>query len=149
MSDAWLTPPEILRELAPFDLDPCAHVGQPYPTAGLHYTVHDDGLSQPWSGFVWCNPPFSSIGPWADRMACHANGILLVPASTGAKYWQDRIFPHAAAVHFVRGRIKFLDARGRPGKFNSGFSVALVGFGREAKRRLRVARIPGALVELP
>lgn len=28
-SDVWLTPPEIVADLGPFDLDPCAAVGQP------------------------------------------------------------------------------------------------------------------------
>ena len=42
--DEWLTPPEILRALGPFDLDPCAPADRPWPTAALHYTVRDNGL---------------------------------------------------------------------------------------------------------
>lgn len=49
-NDEWLTPPEILRALGPFDLDPCAPVIRPWETAATHYTVEDDGLSKPWVG---------------------------------------------------------------------------------------------------
>lgn len=31
----WLTPPEIVRSLGVFDLDPCAHPRQFYKTASL------------------------------------------------------------------------------------------------------------------
>lgn len=37
--DEWLTPPEILRALGAFDLDPCAPVVRPWETAAKHYTV--------------------------------------------------------------------------------------------------------------
>jgi hypothetical protein len=57
-NDEWLTPPEILRALGPFDLDPCAPIARPWETAAAHYTAEDDGLSKPWAGRVWCNPPF-------------------------------------------------------------------------------------------
>lgn len=32
-TDEWLTPPEILGELGPFDLDPCAPLTRPWGTA--------------------------------------------------------------------------------------------------------------------
>ena len=35
--DEWLTPPEIIRALGPFDLDPCAPVNRPWDTANDHY----------------------------------------------------------------------------------------------------------------
>jgi hypothetical protein len=52
----WLTPPEIIAALGPFDLDPCAPVDRPWCTAATHYTIHDDGLQQPWWGFCFMNP---------------------------------------------------------------------------------------------
>ena len=33
----WLTPPELLAKLGQFDLDPCAPVNRPWPTATHHY----------------------------------------------------------------------------------------------------------------
>lgn len=53
--DEWLTPPEILRALGEFDLDPCAPVVRPWETAARHYTVADDGLALPWRWPWPCN----------------------------------------------------------------------------------------------
>lgn len=55
--DEWLTPPHILEALGRFDLDPCAPINRPWPTADKHYTVNDKGLTQRWEGRVFCNPP--------------------------------------------------------------------------------------------
>lgn len=54
LKDEWLTPPEIIKALGPFDLDPCAPVNRPWETAAKHYTVLDNGLTKPWHGRVWC-----------------------------------------------------------------------------------------------
>ena len=43
-TDEWLTPPSILKALGHFDLDPCASKNRPWNTAGVHYTIDDDGL---------------------------------------------------------------------------------------------------------
>lgn len=42
-NDEWLTPPEIVSALGPFDLDPCSPVERPWPTAAQHFTVRDEG----------------------------------------------------------------------------------------------------------
>jgi hypothetical protein len=49
-TDCWLTPPEIIEALGPFDLDPCAAPGQPWATARHHYAPPQDGLALPWYG---------------------------------------------------------------------------------------------------
>ena len=56
----WLTPPELLAKLGQFDLDPCAPINRPWPTATQHYTIEDDGLKQPWFGRCWVNPPYDT-----------------------------------------------------------------------------------------
>ena len=77
--DEWLTPPEIIHALGCFDLDPCAPVVRPWPTATRHYTIEDNGLVQPWDGRIWCNPPYGTeTGRWLARMAEHGNGIALI-----------------------------------------------------------------------
>lgn len=38
-NDEWLTPPEILRALGAFDLDPCAPVVRPWETAAQHFAL--------------------------------------------------------------------------------------------------------------
>ncbi len=50
-SDEWLTPPKIVEALGPFDLDPCSPVNRPWPTAGRHLTIEDDGLAQDWGDY--------------------------------------------------------------------------------------------------
>lgn len=34
-TDEWLTPPQLLKCLGPFDLDPCSPVDRPWPTAAM------------------------------------------------------------------------------------------------------------------
>lgn len=48
----WLTPPEILAALGPFDMDPCASQYQPWRTAATQFTIEDDGLAREWAGRV-------------------------------------------------------------------------------------------------
>ena len=56
--DEWLTPPEIIKALGEFDLDPCSPVNRPWDTAKKHFTKFDDGLNKEWDGRVWVNPPY-------------------------------------------------------------------------------------------
>jgi hypothetical protein len=50
---------------APFTLDVAA---APHNTkAPEFYTRDDDGLSHPWRGRVWCNPPYSDCGAWVRK----------------------------------------------------------------------------------
>ena len=46
-TDEWLTPPEIIKALGPFDLDPCSPITRPWDTALKHYSILDMGLLQP------------------------------------------------------------------------------------------------------
>lgn len=60
------------------------------------YTQKDDGLSQDWNGTVWCNPPFSNIEPWIDRMIDHGNGVALLPHTKGA--WRRKVWKYADGI---------------------------------------------------
>ena len=47
ITDTWLTPPEILKALGGFHLDPCASPDpKPWRTALTHYTLPKDGLQR-------------------------------------------------------------------------------------------------------
>lgn len=129
-TDEWLTPPEILRALGTFDLDPCSPVTRPWPTAAEHYTVADDGLSLPWIGRVWCNPPFGREAvKWLRRLREHGNGIALIPARTETAMFYGEVWGHAHAVCFIKGRPHFHYVDGRRAPFNSGAPIALIAYG--------------------
>lgn len=135
-ADTWLTPPAIIEAPGPFELDPCAAKSQPWATAKCHFTKSDNGLRRRWRGMVWLNPPYSNVLPWVEKLADLDDGIALIPASTGARYWQEIIFSRAISIFFIKKRLNFLTVTGEPGKFQSGFSVALAAFGGAAGQRL-------------
>lgn len=150
--DEWLTPPEIIRALGQFDLDPCAPVQRPWATAKNHFTVFDDGLSRTWTGRVWCNPPYASAAPWLARCAAHRNAIALVFARTETKMFFDSVWPRAKALCFLEGRLRFHHATGRQAKDSAGAPSVLIAFDDENGRLLcqavQTGKIRGALVNL-
>ncbi|WP_232490662.1 phage N-6-adenine-methyltransferase [Burkholderia ubonensis] len=130
-NDEWLTPPEWIRALGEFDLDPCAPVVRPWNTAREHFTIADDGLAREWRGRVWCNPPFGrDAAKWLKRMAEHNNGIALIPARTETAMFYESVWSCADSVCFVRGRPHFHYVDGRRAPFNSGAPICLVAYGR-------------------
>ncbi len=137
LSDDWLTPPALVRALGPFDLDPCAAVGQPWPTAATQWTRVDDGLSRDWFGTVWLNPPYSAVWQWIDRLADHGDGIGLVFARTETRWFFSAVFDRADALYFLRGRLSFLWPDGSPASGNSGAPSVLAAYGPVAVGRLR------------
>ena len=141
----WWTPPEIVKALGEFDLDPCAGVGQT-PLAKRVYTLPQDGLCLPWEGRVFCNPPYGqNVGEWAKRMADHCNGILLIFARVETKAW-GWIWANADAILFPTRRITFHRPDGSTA--NSGTAPsALCAYGLSNVEALRHSGIGGALVE--
>lgn len=141
----WWTPPEIVRMLGTFDLDPCAGVGQP-PLADRVYAPPQDGLRLPWEGRVFCNPPYGPhVGEWAARMAEHRNGILLIFARTETRAWRG-IWSSADAILFPFRRISFQKPDGSKAKSGTAPS-AFVAYGQVGAEVLRYSGIEGALVE--
>lgn len=150
LKDEWLTPPELLSALGPFDLDPCAPAHpRPWEMAMQHYTIHDDGLTQPWAGMVWCNPPYGkATGPWLARCADHGRAIALIFARTETAMFFEEVWGKATALLFIEGRLHFHHADGRRARANSGAPSVLVAYGGEAAARLRAGRVPGQYVNL-
>ncbi len=128
--DEWLTPPEIVGALGQFDLDPCAPIARPWPTASTHYTVDDDGLSKDWIGRVWMNPPFGREAiKWMRKLAQHGNGIALIPARTETAMFYETVWGSADAVLFIKGRPHFHTVDGKRAPFNSGAPICLIAYG--------------------
>jgi hypothetical protein len=98
-SDERVTPRWIFEALGEtFDLDPASPVdGGDVVPAATKYTRRDDGLVLPWSGFVWCNPPFSRATAFADRFRENGSGLWLGPIANAAWFYRlaavaDRIW---------------------------------------------------------
>lgn len=136
-NDEWLTPPAILAPLGTFDLDPCAPIARPWPTATTHYTVTDDGLSRPWFGRVWMNPPFGREAVrWMRRLDAHGNGIALLPARTETAMFFETVWGAADAICFLQGRPHFHYVDGSRAAFNSGAPICLIAYGVDNARVL-------------
>lgn len=106
----WLTPPEIIAALGPFDLDPCAPAFQPHPTAARTFTRRENGLLQQWKGRTWLNPPYTDgeIALWLARMAEHDHGTALIFARTETDAFFRHVWEACSALLFMRGRINFI-----------------------------------------
>lgn len=128
--DEWLTPPEIVKALGDFDLDPCSPVVRPWDTAAKHFNVHDDGLAQDWAGRVWLNPPFGREAvKWLRKMVQHGNGVALIPARTETAMFYECVWNVAHAVCFMKGRPHFHYVDGRRAAANSGAPICFVAYG--------------------
>lgn len=109
----WLTPPELIKALGSFDLEPCSPIKRPWDTAFCHYTIEDDGFKMPWNGRVWLNPPYGrETFKWVKRLADHGDGIALIFARTETKGFHDQVWNRATAVFFFRDRINFYHVTG-------------------------------------
>lgn len=148
--DEWLTPLHIIEALKPFDLDPCASVVRPWEIAPATYTIHDNGLIKPWSGFVWCNPPYGNqTRKWFGRMVEHGNGIALTFARTETRMFFESVWNKADAILFIKGRLCFCDTTGKPSG-PAGAPSVLIAYGQVGVERLiQSARaIEGRFIQL-
>lgn len=148
-SDQWLTPPELIAKLGPFDLDPCAPIERPWPTAKHHFTLRENGLVQQWFGRVWLNPPYGrSMGPWLQKMADHTNGIALVFARTETEDFHRWIFPFADSIFFMEGRLHFHNKAGMRAKANAGAPSVLLSYGQRNVQAVGDSGLKGRLLPL-
>lgn len=135
LTPEWYTPDHILDRviacLGAIDLDPCSNSSDPTIAnvpAAAYWTAADDGLSRPWAGRVYMNPPYgTTIGRWVARLiAASACGdvpqaIALVPARTDTSWFQPLLY---RPICFVRGRLRFSGASN-----SAPFPSAIVYFG--------------------
>jgi len=147
--DEWLTPPEILEALGPFDLDPCAPIKRPWSMAEKHYTKEDNGLFLPWEGRVWCNPPYlRREWRWLEKCAFHGNAIALTFARTETAQFFKQVWGKADGLLFIKERLHFYDVDGNRSNWNAGAPSVLVAYGDNNVESLRTSGITGALVEV-
>ena len=143
----WLTPPDIVRALGEFDLDPCAAMNQPWQTASLMIAPPHNGLDAEWHGRVWLNPPYGAhTAAWLRRLADHGDGVALVFARTETEMFTRWVWPHADALLFMAKRPHFHRPDGTRAKGNSGGPMVLIAYGAHNVASLRRSGIAGALV---
>ncbi len=134
--NAWATPQPILDRLCEvvggrFDLDPCAsRQSRVRKHARTYLTEADDGLSQPWRGSVYINPPYGPpISLWTakavDEVAARRADLVigLVPARTDTRWWHTSIAGRSD-VWLLRGRLAF-----GAGGNNAPFPSAIIAWG--------------------
>lgn len=132
--ETWNTPADIVervvRCLGQISLDPCSNEPPYNIPACTHYTAEDDGLSRPWFGSVYMNPPYGrGIRVWVERLvnAYQAGqvtkAIALLPARTDTAWWA-LLDPYPRC--FIRGRLRFIG-----GAANAPFPSALVYLGED------------------
>jgi len=135
ISNEYATPQDFFDELDRefgFTLDPCStHKNAKCPK---HFTKAENGLFQDWVGeTVFMNPPYGRETPnWIKKAFIEslkgATVVCLIVPATDRSYWHDYIFPYAAQIRFVRGRLKFND-----GKESAPFPSAVVIFTQKIK----------------
>jgi hypothetical protein len=82
--------------------------------ASTFYTIDDDGLTQPWSGRVWLNPPYEN--KLLEKFCAHLGreysegnvtaAIVLTNNATETRWFQGLAL-HASAICFPAGRVSF------------------------------------------
>jgi hypothetical protein len=117
--DEWYTPKEFIaaaREvLGAIDLDPASTADANVVVgATAYYTADQDGLTQPWAGRVWMNPPYKAAV--VDRFCARLGREYLAGAVTAAiaivnnateTAWFQDLCAQAAALCFPRGRVRY------------------------------------------
>ena len=145
---AWLL--DVLREVfGVFDLDPCAPTNVRRATsvsAKLLFTEADDGLSLPWRGKVFVNPPYGrTLKLWTKKARTEVEQVratlvvALLPARTDTGWWHDDV-AQSATVIFLKGRLSFNETGD-----SAPFPSALAVWGaRPARLRALAKALPGS-----
>lgn len=111
-------------------LDPAGHPKSIVKADRQFLLQHgEDGLRKSWRvrGLIYVNPPYGVVNgntrkpktlPWLQKMVREQkkargklHGVFLIAARTDSvQVFQDTVYKHAAAVCYVRGRLKFIGA---------------------------------------
>ena len=112
----WGTPNKLfqdLNEVYHFNLDPCS--SETNHKCELYYTKEMNGLEKNWGGKnVFMNPPYGSeIKCWVKKayeesLKPNTTIVMLLPARTDTIWFHSYVYGKAH-LHFIKGRIKFLN----------------------------------------
>ena len=123
-NNEWHTPAPHLalvrQVLDQIDLDPASNdIAQRRICAARYFTKDDDGLSKPWHGRVFMNPPFAypSIELFIDKLLGELNDGRVTDAVVLTNNFSDTGWFHkatraAAATCITKGRVRFESPEG-------------------------------------
>lgn len=123
--DNWSTPRALIerleKEFRKFDLDVCA--SEKNKVCERYFDKETNGLEQNWSGFVWCNPPYSNKLEWIEKAHLEAQKgsrvVILLPAFTETHFFRE-LKAKSDWLLFLNGRLVFNEQTQRDtAKFSS------------------------------
>ena len=124
-SDEWPTPQKLfdtLNEEFHFTLDVAA-TEENAKVKPQFYTKEQNGLTSPWVGVVWCNPPYGkTISQWLQKAEdsykeFNTTIVMLLPSRTDTKWFHSYVY-NKTEIRFIKGRLKFEGAT-QPAPFPS------------------------------
>jgi phage N-6-adenine-methyltransferase len=140
----WYTPAEYIAStvavMGGIDLDPASNAeANKVVGAKEFYTAEDDGLTKPWAGRVWMNPPYARplVDRFCEKLAeSYAEGsvtaaVVLVNNGTDSAWWQA-MARAASAICLLNRRVRFWRPSGLASSPLQG--QALVYFGVDVDR---------------
>lgn len=146
-NDEWYTPEYVLnlaREvLGTIHLDPASSdIANERVNAEIYFTKEDNGLSLPWEGTVWCNPPYSAalIKKYCNKVyeeysKGHISEAIVLTNSGTDTLWNQ---PLAKGTQvYTLGRISFLTPEGSE-KGKGGRGQCFTYFGSNHKKFIEV-----------
>ncbi|WP_446471118.1 phage N-6-adenine-methyltransferase [Xenorhabdus stockiae] len=116
--DLWQTPLPLFKALNlefRFTLDVAASAQN---TLCAHYlTERDNALKSDWvsHGAIWCNPPYSNIGPWIEKATIECQKqlqpvVMSVPSDTSVGWFKLALETVDEVRLITGGRISFINA---------------------------------------
>ncbi|WP_163098557.1 DNA N-6-adenine-methyltransferase [Acidithiobacillus ferrianus] len=138
-NNEWYTPGEIIRTakaaMGAIDCDPASsELANETVGATFFYSETQNGLTLPWSGRVWLNPPYAQplIAQFAEAVASkyeageYEQACILVNNATETG-WFQRILSVASGACFPSSRIRFLSPDNKQGAPLQGQAILYVG----------------------
>ena len=117
--DEYGTPIPLLRKaLFDYDILPYLDVAATAENRKFQnfFSKELDALKQDWNVDFFMNPPYSKAydfmkKAYTEHQKHDVNGLILVYSKTDTKWWHEFV-EDKAEVHFIKGRVKFIDANG-------------------------------------